>query len=147
MDSGDGGPLALEAQAMRLIAAAVTVVLASACGPTELKVSMKSDNNSGQVGFATIEDLGDKIRVTIETTVPVTGASPQLAHIHEGNCGEIGIIRAGLSLLEKTGEKTFGSTTEVGMTFKVLKEGDFNINAHDSSDISIYVSCGEIPKP
>lgn len=132
---------------MRLLAAAVTVALATACGPSELKVSMKSDNNSGQVGFATIEDLGENIRVVIETTVPITGASPQLAHIHEGSCGEIGIIRAGLSLLEKTGDKTFGSTSVAKMTFKDLKEGDFNINAHDSSDPSIYVSCGEIPKP
>lgn len=133
---------------MRLLAAAVTVVLATACGPSELKLSMKSDNNSGQVGFATLESLGaEGMRVTIETTVPITGTSAQLAHIHEGTCGEIGIIRAGLTLLSSTGDKTFGSVTTVAMTFEDLKTGAFAINAHDSSDPSIYVSCGEIPKP
>lgn len=133
---------------MRLIAAAVTVLLTSACGPAKLEVTMKSDNNSGQVGFATLESLGEKgMRVIIETTVPITGDAPQQAHIHDGTCGEIGIIRAGLSRLEKLGDKRFGSTTDVALTFDDLKTGPFAINAHDASDPSVYVSCGEVPTP
>ncbi|MGV3623181.1 MAG: hypothetical protein ACO1OB_20345 [Archangium sp.] len=132
---------------MRLLAA-VTVLLATACGPNKLQVSMKSDNNSGQVGFATLEDRGEAgMRVTVETTVPITGDAPQLAHIHEGTCGEVGIIRVGLNMLNKVGEMRFGSTTDVDLRFEDLKTGPFNINAHDATDPTVYVSCGEIPTP
>lgn len=131
---------------MKITAAAVALLCLAGCGPTELRVTMKSDNNSGQTGFAVLEDLGEQIRVTVETTIPTTGDTPQTAHIHDGDCGEIGPVRAGLDRLEKLGEGRFGSTTVVSLTFKTLAGGKFAINAHDATDPAVYVSCGEVPK-
>lgn len=134
---------------MRIAGAALALLLASACGPSELRVTMNSDNNSGQVGFAVIERLGDRgLRVTVETTVPSTGTAKQSAHIHKDNCGEIGDVVVGLNALESLGNMRFGSTTETEvLTFDDLKQGNYCINAHDATDPTVYVSCGEIPKP
>lgn len=134
---------------MRLTTLLFAVVL-SACGPRELRVTMNADNNSGQSGFAVIEERGNKLVVTVETSVPdFVGDRGQLAHIHEGNCGEIGMTRAGLSRLNPLEGKPgrFGSTSEVTLSFNDFKTGEWAINAHDERDPLIYVSCGEIPRP
>jgi hypothetical protein len=86
--------------------------------------------------------------VTVETNAPEV--SPQNAHIHDGNCGEVGIIRAPLNKLEALPGKAgrVGSTTEVtAVNFTMLGTGEWIINAHDARDGAIYVSCGEIPRP
>ncbi len=122
-----------------------------ACGPKELRVTMKSDNNSGQTGFALLSFLGDELTVTVETSVPFDGAGPQQAHIHTGTCGEIGGIVAGLTPLESNGAtpEVFQSVTDKvpKPTLEELADGDYAINAHDASDVTVWVSCGEIPKP
>ncbi len=120
------------------------------CGPKELRVTMNSDNNSGQTGFAVLVDRGERgMTVTVETSAPdVVGA--QNAHIHEGNCGEVGIIRAPLQPIALLADKAgrVGSTTQVeGLTFKDFKTGEWIINLHDVRNNSVYVSCGEIPVP
>lgn len=121
------------------------------CGPRELVVTMKADNNSGQTGFATITEIGAGLRVVVETSVPdFLSSTGQVAHIHEGNCGEIGRIRAGLVNLKELPDKPgrFGSTSEVAtLKFNDFKMGEWAINAHDERDNLVYVSCGQIPKP
>lgn len=129
---------------------AVLGVLTS-CGPRELRVTMRADNNSGQVGFAIIEDLGKTVRVTVETTVPdYVGDKGQPAHIHEGNCGEVGLNRGGvgpLKLLPNRDPPRFGASEIFPMPMSTFKEGEWLINVHDERDNLIYVSCGEIPRP
>ena len=72
---------------LRLSCLLLVVTSASACGPRELKVTMNSDNNSGQTGFAVLTDRGGKkMTVTVETSAPDYVDAPQNAHIHEGNC-------------------------------------------------------------
>lgn len=135
---------------MRRSVCFLLLLVMPACGPRELRVTMNSDNNSGQTGFAVLLDRGAKgMTVTVETSSPDFEA-PQNAHIHEGNCGEVGVIRAGLNKLEALPGKPgrVGSTTEVGtVTFAMLGTGEWIINAHDARDNGVYVSCGELPAP
>lgn len=124
--------------------------LLCACGPQELRVDMKSDNNSGQTGFATLTfQSKDKFDVHIETSVPIDGTGKQKAHIHTGTCGEVGPIVVGLTLLSETADGGWGSDT-ANLSLSSLPNfdhGGYLINVHDSTEPSLYVSCGEIPKP
>jgi hypothetical protein len=127
------------------------LLLLPACGPRELRVSMKSDNNSGQTGFAVIEEVGKTLTVTVETSVPDYVNQGQLAHIHRGSCGEIleaAVTLTTLNRLAGTPDR-WGSTTEKITLIKLddFKTGAWAINVHDERDRSVYVSCGEIPRP
>ena len=134
---------------MRPTLCVLLVMAATACGPRELHITMNSDNNSGQIGFAVLFDLGAKMRVTIETRAP-DFTSPQHAHIHVGNCGEVGEKRGFLKDLIALDDKPgrVGSTTDLdSMTFKTLATGEWILNVHDARENDVYVSCGEIPTP
>lgn len=133
----------------RLVSGLLLVAL-SACGPRQLVVTMNADNNSGQTGFATITERGNMLVVVVETSVPdFESTTGQLAHLHKGNCGEIGDIVAGLNRLKRLGTSDrFGSTTEIATPkFDDFKMGEWAINAHDERDNLVYVSCGQVPRP
>lgn len=141
---------------MRQIALGFLMLVATGCGPKVLKVTMNADNNSGQKGFAEITELGAKgVSVTIETNAPDFRADDpameqQKAHIHKGNCGEVGEKVGFLQPLHALADKPnrFGTTTDVEKpTFAMLGKGEWIINVHDARDDQIYVSCGEIPAP
>ncbi|MFT3714252.1 MAG: CHRD domain-containing protein [Archangium sp.] len=139
---------------MRFCLALLAVSSLCACGPRELRVTMKPDNNSGQSGFAVIQELANELLITVETSIPdYQGPMGQLAHIHKGNCGEIGDIVVGLDRLKLlSNQERWGSTTrkkyaEITIKFDDFKKGDWAINVHDERDNPVYVSCGEVPKP
>lgn len=139
---------------MRQIALGFFLLLATGCGPKVVKVTMNADNNSGQKGFAEITDLGAKgIRVLVETSSPeFHDPDPMLdiqkAHIHTGNCGEVGGKVGFLNPLKALADKPdrVGSTTDLDkFQFSALETGEWIINVHDERDDQIYVCCGEIP--
>lgn len=122
-------------------------LVAVACAPRELRVTMNDDNNSGQEGFAVLTDRGAGMTVYVQTTAPLF-VKEQVAHIHPGNCGELDAPRVELTKLTAADGGTARSTTEVaGFGFKDLATGDWAINVHDARDSSIYVSCGQLPRP
>lgn len=118
------------------------------CGPKAVQVTINPDNNSGQSGFATITDNGNKtVTVVIETSVPDFDM-PQNAHIHPGTCGEVGVAAGALGQLKSLGNGRWGSTSDAVMfDFDKLKTGDWVLNVHDARDTAIYVACGVIPRP
>lgn len=129
------------------------VVMVAGCGPRELRVTMNSDNNSGQSGFAVITDKGNSVTVTVETSAPDFGDTQQM-HIHRGNCGEVEPIYADLLNLMPLKDKPgrVGSTSPevlkrqpagAKVQFEDFAEGEWLINVHDARDTLIYVSCGE----
>jgi hypothetical protein len=136
---------------MRRTALCFVLALAAGCAPREVRVTMNSDNNSGQKGFAVITDMGKSVTVVVETSAPdFTG--PQNVHIHKGNCGEVEGVYADLLNLTELADKPgrVGSTsTEVRkrpeglLQFEELEEGEWLINVHDARDGLLYVSCGE----
>jgi hypothetical protein len=116
------------------------------CGPKALHLTMNPDNHSGQAGFAVLTDLGTAgMRVEVETSAPDVPA-PQHAHIHEGSCGEIGTIIAGLTDLSALDRKPgrVGSTSSLTLRFSALEGAPHALNVHDSRDGTVYVSCGDI---
>ncbi len=136
---------------MRQTALCLTlVIVGTACGPREIHVTMNSDNNSGQSGFAVITDRGAKgVTVYVETSAPEFVAK-QNAHFHNGDCGEVGMKRGTLEGLVALANKTerAGSTTELGsISFAILATDSLIINVHDARDEGVYVSCGEVPRP
>lgn len=127
---------------MRLL---LMLVLCS-CGPAAQRVVMGAENNSGQDGFATLEAMGKGVTRIVVDIAAGEETRPQEAHVHEGRCGEIGPIKAGLTSLTpditKVGRLT--STTEVPLELSTLLSGTFAINVHHARDRSLYISCGQI---
>ena len=130
----------------------VFLIALAGCAPRELNITMKSDNNSGQTGFATITAVGRGITVVVETSAPAEEGL-QSAHIHRGNCGEVEEIYAALTPLDALQGKPgrFGSTTSAlkrggdgaAVAFEEFETGQWLINVHDSREFPLYVSCGE----
>ncbi len=124
----------------------LTVSLSAACGPVTHRVVMNAENNSGQGGFALLTPLsGGKTRVELDI-LPGNDPRKVAAHVHDGRCGEIGAIKAGLTDLEPNAAASghFTSTSEIGLALEAMLKGTFAINVHDARDFSLYVSCGEI---
>jgi hypothetical protein len=133
--------------------AVLVLAVISGCAPRELNVTMKSDNNSGQSGFAVVTAVGNTITVVIETSAP-DFEGPQNVHIHRGNCGEVEDIFAPLENVTKFDPPKpgrVGSTSkevrrkEDGalVKFEEFEAGDWLINIHDARENPLYVSCGE----
>lgn len=124
----------------------LSALLLTACGPASLRVVMDQENNSGQKGFALLTSLS-KASTRVEVDIGASNdARPQPAHIHEGRCGEIGVIKAGLSNLAPDPKRPdhFVSTTEVAVGLDALLAGTYAINVHDVRDTALYVSCGQL---
>ena len=66
---------------------------------------------------------------------------PQLIHIHPGRCGNIGDPI--LSLQSMTAGQSF---TDIPGKFDDYRGADHAFNGHLSSDPSVYVVCGNIPR-
>jgi hypothetical protein len=124
----------------------LTVLLLLACGPRQLQVTMNPDNNSGQAGSATLTEAGTgKTRVVVSIgKSDVPDAEP--AHIHFGHCGMIGDKKSALvSLLpDQKDPSLFSSDSTVNFDFSELTTGAYALNVHDSRDITLYVSCGDL---
>ena len=124
----------------------VVVALSAACGPATQRVVMNAENNSGQGGFAVLTPLaGGRTRVELDI-LPGNDPRKVAAHVHDGRCGEIGAIKAGLTDLEPNAAANghFTSTSEIALALDAMLKGTFAINVHDARDFSLYVSCGEI---
>ncbi|MDP3231253.1 MAG: CHRD domain-containing protein [Myxococcales bacterium] len=124
----------------------VVVSLSAACGPASHRVVMSAENNSGQSGFALLTPLsGGRTRVELDI-LPGNDPRKMAAHVHDGRCGEIGGIAAGLKDLESNTAANghFTSTTEIALSLDAMLKGTYAINVHDARDFSLYVSCGEI---
>lgn len=118
----------------------------SACGPQSLRVVMNAENNSGQDGFATLTATGKgESRIELDISAGLE-TRPQAAHVHEGRCGEIGVVKVGLtSLVPDTARPDrIISTTEASIDLETLQKGTFAINVHHPRDHSLYISCGEV---
>lgn len=131
---------------MRSRLASLTLLVLAACGPQSVRVVMNAENNSGQSGLATLTALSAaRTRVDLEIG-PSNDPRAQAAHVHEGRCGQIGPVKAGLTELGADAKKggRFTSSTEIAVGLAELQRGEFAINVHDARDFSLYVSCGEI---
>jgi hypothetical protein len=116
------------------------LLLACACGAATVTVPMAAQNNSGETGTATLKDLGNSQTQVVISLTPGVDTGFQLAHIHQGTCGNVGNIQYPL-----TGVDGGSSTSTVGAKLSHLQGGKYIINVHNSVNPSTYVSCGAIP--
>jgi len=108
--------------------------------PESIIVELKSQNNSGQTGKATLTDMDGKTKVVINIPAGTAGV-PQPAHIHVGACPAVGAVKYPLSNVVNG-----KSETVLDVSFSTLtKELPLGINVHKSgAEAKIYVACGNI---
>ena len=102
-------------------------------------VVLSAQNNSGESGTATLEDMDGKTKVSIE----LAGApanTPQPAHIHVGECKNPGVVKYPLSNVVDG-----KSESVLDVPLNDLRGPQYVINVHKSAkEAKVYVSCGEI---
>ena len=98
-------------------------------------------NNSGQTGTATLTGIGVNTQVVLSLNPGALNS--ELVHIHRGQCGDgLGGVNFGLnSFIGGSG----GSSTMVGATLAILRDGDHAINIHMAGNPGFYTACGDIP--
>jgi hypothetical protein len=116
-------------------------------------IAMVQQNNSGQDGFATLTEKGEKVEILVSIKRSNIGGS-QTSHVHEGRCDNVGPITAGVGMMmleisNKDGSADFEKdqvkfTASLPATLDSLRDGNHVINVHDARDNSLYVACGEI---
>lgn len=119
----------------------VTSTFALAAGP--VKITLHSQNHSGETGIATMTQEGPDVVVAVTTENAPAGLA-QPMHIHKGTCDTLDPKPTyPLSTLQG-GTST---TTLKNTTLAQLENGDFAINIHHSTaDVPTYYACGNIPK-
>ncbi|TAM89724.1 hypothetical protein EPN42_07125 [bacterium] len=99
---------------------------------------MEQQNNSGQAGFVTLVERGEKTLVNIRLDgAPAGRVEP--AHVHRGECPKINPAPAYPLNPVVNGR----STTLVNVPLSRLVSGNYSVNVHASAkNLTHYVSCG-----
>ena len=112
---------------------------------TSVAVSLMAQNNSKQIGTAILSSDGSSstTKVTLNITGEPKGAT-EPAHIHAGACPNPGAVVYALSNVV-SGKST---TVVKASLATLLAQLPLAINVHKSAtEISTYVSCGDITNP
>jgi cytoskeletal protein RodZ len=107
---------------------------------TETKTfELTEQNDSGQNGTVTLDEVGDQVQVTIALSNPT--ATPEPAHIHVGSCPTPGVVVFPLENVVNG-----ASVTLLDTSFDDLKsQGDLAVNVHKSAtESSVYFACGNL---
>lgn len=121
---------------------AVAVVLAACQGGAVAtrQVTLRTLNDSGVSGTATLTDLGNS-RTRVQIALSPAGNPDMPAHIHPGTCDDL--TPQPRFPLENVRDGQ--SVTEVPASLDELTRGDVAINVHHSNDdMATYTACGEI---
>lgn len=101
--------------------------------------TLAAQNKSGQDGTATVEEVGGKVKVTLDLKSPL--ATPEPAHIHVGKCPSPGAVKYPLTNVVSGKSVTVVDTTLAAL----MKLGELSINVHKSADdLKTYLSCGDL---
>ncbi len=105
-------------------------------------VTLGAQNNSKEMGTATLKEVDGKVTVTLDLTGTPKGVS-QPAHIHTGSCPNPGAIKYPLTnVVDGKSETTLDVTMD-----KLRSELPLAVNIHKSAAQSkVYVSCGNLPE-
>jgi plastocyanin len=105
-------------------------------------ISLSEQNNSGQVGTALIEEVGETTKVSITLS---GGEGAQPVHIHEGTCDALGAVHIALNDIVNGKSETILQESFDFVTKKENSTTTLAINVHKSEeDHSEYVACGVI---
>jgi hypothetical protein len=108
--------------------------------PKEVEVPLNTQNNSNELGVATLQKVNGKLVVKINLKGQ-TDNTPQPAHIHLGSCPNVGVVKYPLNPVVNGSSETILDTTGDDLP-KLLP---LSINVHKSdSQMQTYVACGDI---
>jgi hypothetical protein len=97
----------------------------------------------GPSGTATLTDVGDGLRVTVDLPMASTDTTHP-GHIHTGSCAVGGPVYQPLSPVENGKSVTLLK----GVRLSDVQDGTKYINIHKSdADLATIISCGDIPMP
>src|SRR5690349_18153872 len=107
-----------------------------------VRLTLIDENGSGEDGSAQLTDLGDGTTKVELLMLNAPDGAVQPAHIHKGSCANLDPNPA-YPLNNITDGK---STTVVNVSLTELTSEKYAINVHKSAaEISVYVSCGNLP--
>ncbi len=108
--------------------------------PKQVEVALDSQNNSNQLGTATLQKVDGKLVVKIVLKGQPAGSS-EPAHIHQGSCPNPGVVKYPLSpVVNGASETTLNITGD-----ELLKLMPLAVNVHKSeADSKTYVACGNV---
>jgi hypothetical protein len=107
----------------------------------EKVVILNEFSDSGQMGTATLQNVAEGLLVKIEVNAN-NPDGPQPAHIHAGNCPEIGPVVYNLNDVSDGVSET---TLETTLEDLLNNNRSLNINIHYSyNDFPTYTVCGDI---
>lgn len=107
---------------------------------TSTRVTISAVGTSGQSGSATLVQKGNDVLVTVTMSGIPAGVS-EPTHIHAGTCGKLNPVPK-YPLKSSTNGTT--STTLANLKLSSLLGGKYAINVHNSTNLKIYVACGDI---
>lgn len=103
-------------------------------------IPLSAQNDSGETGTVILTEENGKVTVRINT-LGYPKDTTQPAHIHVGECPEVGAVKYPLTSLVNG-----SSETSLDVTFDQLKnELPLGINIHKStSEAKVYTACGDL---
>jgi hypothetical protein len=124
------------------VATAVPVLAQSAMssGMGDVHVfALAAQNGSNEIGTVTLQPMGEKTMVTVALANPTNASQP--VHVHAGTCDKLDPKPAYPLTTLKNGY----SVTTVDAPASKLMNGNFAVNAHDSTtNLAKYVACGNL---
>ena len=118
--------------------------ISTSCGSLPIggkfvSLDLHEENGSGQSGRVSLVDRGNDTEVVL--TLSPGAMESKLAHLHFGQCPDLGDLAFGLSNLNPR----MSNTLLKGVSLDTLRTGDFGINHHNAQDKSISTTCGSVP--
>lgn len=108
-------------------------------GPREVTIMMSSQNESGEVGAARINEVDGRAKITLQLTGGPSNIS-QPTHIHDGTCQVLGTIKYPLTTV-----RNGSSETILPISFPdLVSRLPLAISVHKSLSDDSTVSCGDI---
>lgn len=125
-----------------LLAVGVAPLRQTAAAGKVVRITLIDENGSGEDGSAQLTDQGDNTTKVELLMLNAPDGAVQPAHIHKGSCANLDPNPA-YPLNNITDGK---STTVVNVSLTELTSEKYAINVHKSAaEISVYVSCGNLP--
>jgi hypothetical protein len=125
-----------------LLAFGVAPLRQTAAAGKVVRITLIDENGSGEDGSAQLTEQGDNTTKVELLMLNAPEGAVQPAHIHKGSCANLDPNPA-YPLNNITDGK---STTVVNISLTELTSEKYAINVHKSAaEISVYVSCGNLP--
>jgi len=107
----------------------------------KVTVTLNAQNDSGEKGIVTLEEVDGKVDISLFLTGAPEGVT-QPAHIHTGSCATIGGVLYPLTFPVNGSSRTILDVSMADLKAQI----PLALNVHKSqTEASVYYSCGDLP--